>query len=93
LCISGMSTDPLTSRQRNTDHPLIGQCLNYACTDVTPTPGLRKRVDFPAQQVIQKRLCPKGFEPCPLYPKGYEVRLSHGATDVILIPSRSASTC
>ncbi|KAI5449131.1 hypothetical protein NCC49_005269 [Naganishia albida] len=48
------------------------QCFNYACTDVSPTPGLRKRVEFPVQQVIQKQLCPKGYEPCPLYPSGYE---------------------
>jgi hypothetical protein len=53
---------------------LTGQCFNYGCTDSTASPGLRKRVDLPSQHVIQQRLCPKGFQPCPIYPKGYEVR-------------------
>ncbi|GHJ88021.1 hypothetical protein NliqN6_4423 [Naganishia liquefaciens] len=51
---------------------ISGQCFEYACTDPSPTPGLRKRADWPTRPVVPLKLCPAGFLPCPLYPKGFE---------------------
>lgn len=69
----------------------LGQCLNFECTDPTPSPGLRRRLDA-TQHPLQHRLCPKGFEPCPSYPKGYEVRIPSLVHLVLADASPSAST-
>lgn len=48
-----------------------GQCKNFACDDVAPSPGLGKRIV--SQKHLIERVCPAGFEPCPISSKGYEV--------------------
>jgi hypothetical protein len=56
--------------------PLIvqtGQCKNFACDDIAPSPGLGKRIVL--QKHLTERVCPAGFEPCPISSKGYEVRM------------------
>ena len=50
-----------------------GQCFEYVCTSPTVSPGLRKRADIPTQRIVKRLLCPKGFEPCPVFGGGYEV--------------------
>jgi hypothetical protein len=50
-----------------------GQCFEYACTDATSTPGLRKRAALATQHIVKQRLCPRGYEPCPVVNGGFEV--------------------
>lgn len=70
LCISG--TLFANSRGGIADSP-IGQCSNFACVDVVPSPGLGKRVAV--QKHLVERSCPAGFEPCRVSSSGYEVSI------------------
>lgn len=69
LCISG---EQLRNPRNAVVNRVIGQCSNFACVDVAPSPGVGKRV-LP-QKHLTERVCPAGFEPCPISSRGYEVR-------------------
>ncbi|GHJ88033.1 hypothetical protein NliqN6_4435 [Naganishia liquefaciens] len=60
---SGSGPDPVCAS---------GQCFQFGCTAPTVSPGLKKRADLPAQHIVKQRLCPRGYEPCPVFGGGYE---------------------
>ena len=73
VCASGKVILHCTKLSLTPLRPFSGQCFQNACTAPTVSPGLKKRADLPAQHIVKQRLCPRGYEPCPVFRGGYEV--------------------
>jgi hypothetical protein len=64
-----------------------GLCVGFACTapSVSPVPRKRDGVVLEASPAVPHLACPVGLIPCPVYPKGFEVRLFVRACSNLLV--------